>query len=1428
MLEVARRRVEPAFLLGAASATDGRWAGVVAELKDALNDVGGTESGMSTCNNTAAAPYVAVAGDGEDETAYERCVWRWAVHLVLKRAVSIKSVVQLQQHAAEDARAGQAVAAGVSAAASCDVRGNSGGSSNLGSDAGSAGNDAGAATVPQLSQSLSVPPEDAVRCSNGRLYLAAWAYTELVSLLGLEQDAIQALQHPHWLPSTAYGDATRATPAAVAAAASGGFVRLLLSAPQYLFPASAARTATTTATTTTSGGGGGEEGGGAKSSGQLTNISCELFLGLLPSTTNLVIIAQLQEWFSQCSAVVQGTDRVSQCSAVVQGTAQVSQCSAVVQGTDRVSQCSAVVQGTDQVSQCSAVVQGTDRVSQCSAVVQGTDRVSQCSAVVQGADRGIKDGDKAKSFLNSDVEMQRLLLSTAASFAAGVVTLPVSPLVTLKLAGIASRSTAATTATGSAGTGAGAGINVELQSKPQSNTGVSPLRAPSTQTSSSLDTALALHEARVAIATTGARLLSKRWPKAALFNPTPQGRNAGEAGVGGAKNLSVSGTAIATLGIAPAELNPCHTVPKPMLKDGRLFHCHCESKAITIALEAATAPRVSLSPAMGTIERLGALINVLYMLQGAATAGVVQPTLHSRLAAAIMRLYSRASSGVQQQCRDVVYSLPNARASNLKVTAFSPPNTRAAQNTDLQQAPSPSPLQPPPLVHQPKTSNCARATPAVASKDAQLVAVFNRLGGGSTASNVAGLARLALLAPHETMAMIVLEAVQAPNLHAPLHAALAQLNNFATYKASETEPTLLVRAIRQTLYPEEEEKGHAGGSSSGGGDRSIGGKECDNLAAFACHQLNPEFKDVSNKTDTDASSTGMLSDADVHRRQQTHQPAGTNTTGEEPATPIMGASWKANVATAESAAATASCKWLLEASPLTLLQCLCNLAAFNTRHSNQSKAKAEDAPDVLDGEVLALLHPELEWVATALAALHVTPPPQVVVSETERKLFRSWLGRLAQSLPWTSALRLHPLLAAAAAAVGAGSSTTPGLACRVPPALIALCQLDVAQDNHDGQDSSQDYSSGANVRCAVSLHHATVFTATERTAAAVVNGATPTDASFWRRQQYLAFFRAASISDALAVELAAKLLAASTLAWRDISTGTGTGTGTVPTIAANVGRATKCTAAVHATSFVGCLTVVLSSCTAEQADRLLQRVVSPCIDGMILEAPPCFWFPAPTAAALAQASATGGAPSASLEELRQRQMLWDVRQLPQTAGAQLKVWTRIILAINAADTIALAAVATAAAAAAAAATGGSTPAAARRQGGGEGRALGRAARAYSRVTTALFREIAGKANWGFGHLAGMVQILYYVCATAQLLAASAPKTAAGSTQAAPMQLVILAISLLDACLDKKKLVDGATMQAVFLGAVLQAVQLLPVGDERRAALARLGKFCGYA
>lgn len=306
----------------------------MAELKDALNDVGGTESGMSTCNNTAAAPYVAVAGDGEDETAYERCVWRWAVHLVLKRAVSIKSVAQLQQHAAVDARAGQAVAAGVSAAASCDVRDNSGGSSNLGSDAGSAGNDAGAATVPQLSQPLSVPPEDAVRCSNGRLYLAAWAYTELVSLLGLEQDAIQALQHPHWLPPTAYGDAIHATPAAAAAAASSGFVRLLLSAPQYLFPASAARTRTTTATTTTSGGGGGEEGGGAKSSGQLTDISCELFLGLLPSTTNLVIIAQLQEWFSQCSAVVQGTDK------------------------------------------------------------------------------GIKDGGKAKSFLNSDVEMQRLLLST--------------------------------------------------------------------------------------------------------------------------------------------------------------------------------------------------------------------------------------------------------------------------------------------------------------------------------------------------------------------------------------------------------------------------------------------------------------------------------------------------------------------------------------------------------------------------------------------------------------------------------------------------------------------------------------------------------------------------------------------------------------------------------------------------------------------------------------------------------------------------------------------------------------------------------------------------------------------------------------------------------------------------------------------------------
>ena len=134
--------------------------------------------------------------------------------------------------------------------------------------------------------------------------------------------------------------------------------------------------------------------------------------------------------------------------------------------------------------------------------------------------------------------------------------------------------------------------------------------------------------------------------------------------------------------------------------------------------------------------------------------------------------------------------------------------------------------------------------------EAQLVAVFNRLGGSSTASNVAGLSRLAVLAPRETLDMIVLEAAQSPHLHAPLHAALVRLQDFPLFKATPTEPTLLVQAIKKALYPsdddQEAERGGGGrdgetggwhnnvGSSSGSSRTAarLSINQCEHLAAF--------------------------------------------------------------------------------------------------------------------------------------------------------------------------------------------------------------------------------------------------------------------------------------------------------------------------------------------------------------------------------------------------------------------------------------------------------------------------------------------------------------------------------------------------------------------------------------------------------------------
>jgi hypothetical protein len=110
---------------------------------------------------------------------------------------------------------------------------------------------------------------------------------------------------------------------------------------------------------------------------------------------------------------------------------------------------------------------------------------------------------------------------------------------------------------------------------------------------------------------------------------------------------------------------------------------------------------------------------------------------------------------------------------------------------------------------------------------------------------------------------------------------------------------------------------------------------------------------------------------------------------------------------------------------------------------------------------------------------------------------------------------------------------------------------------------------------------------------------------------------------------------------------------------------------------------------------------------------------------------------------------------------------------------------------------------------------------YAQVIALLFETVAGRESWGLVQLAGLLRLLYYVCATAQIL--SVPPLSKRSQQAS-RQTVVLAISLLDKCLDGARLASASILQEGFLFALLDTIKLLPPGDERAAGCTRLRQF----
>jgi hypothetical protein len=153
---------------------------------------------------------------------------------------------------------------------------------------------------------------------------------------------------------------------------------------------------------------------------------------------------------------------------------------------------------------------------------------------------------------------------------------------------------------------------------------------------------------------------------------------------------------------------------------------------------------------------------------------------------------------VQQRCRDAVYSIPSSHLvpTNHTTTATNT-NTNADPNTNLMVGMWTTPFTP---VHAlQRTGELTQHQHY--HRPVELVSIFNRLGAANISANMARIARLALIAPAATMAMVLSEAAQSGTMHAPLLAVLEELCDFAVVRPVRDGPTLLVSAIRDAVYP---------------------------------------------------------------------------------------------------------------------------------------------------------------------------------------------------------------------------------------------------------------------------------------------------------------------------------------------------------------------------------------------------------------------------------------------------------------------------------------------------------------------------------------------------------------------------------------------------------------------------------------------------
>lgn len=132
-----------------------------------------------------------------------------------------------------------------------------------------------------------------------------------------------------------------------------------------------------------------------------------------------------------------------------------------------------------------------------------------------------------------------------------------------------------------------------------------------------------------------------------------------------------------------------------------------------------------------------------------------------------------------------------------------------------------------------------------------------------------------------------------------------------------------------------------------------------------------------------------------------------------------------------------------------------------------------------------------------------------------------------------------------------------------------------------------------------------------------------------------------------------------------------------------------------------------------------------------------------------------------------------------------------------------------------------------------GGAIAKICQSYSVIAEATFVAIAdGRAgnDWGNRELTAAADLLLQVCATAGsvgLLAATAETSTRGTAlMLAAKQLVIVAINIVKRCLGAggDRTGSGSTeMKSRYLHALLDAVILLPDGDERQASIAEIDR-----